>query len=331
MSIDCPMVSICCLTYNHATFLRDALDSFLRQKTDFSYEILIHDDASTDGTQEILRSYEREYPSIVHVFYEATNQYGKGTYPGGYFHGCLAAQAHGKYIALCEGDDYWCDENKLQDQVNYLERHPETVSVCHAAKVIDGQSGESLGLMGMGDVSRVLTASEVITKWNIPTASRVYRRSINDEYVRNWDFEKPVGDFPAAVFELTKGDMYYDAKPMSVYRYRAPGSWTSSMLDWDKLEQAELCWQKMLGHIDSITNHRFHDSLLICGDSHINSPLIQSGRNSIRIEFAKEVIGHLSIKKRVLISLCRILWLAGFAVQVVGYGDTARYKVTARG
>lgn len=123
-----PLVSICCLTYNHASFIKACLDGFLAQKTDFPIEILVHDDASTDGTDAIIRDYAERYPQIIYPLYEDENQYSKGMQNEmdivyNY------ARARGKYIATCEGDDYWTDPLKLQKQVDFLEEHPD-YSVC---------------------------------------------------------------------------------------------------------------------------------------------------------------------------------------------------------
>lgn len=116
-------VSISCLTYNHASFIRECLDGFLMQQCDFKYEVLIHDDASTDGTQEIIKEYQKKHPEIIKPIFRKENLYSKGermfnarfNFP----------RAKGKYIALCEGDDYWTDPLKLQKQVNFLEANPE--------------------------------------------------------------------------------------------------------------------------------------------------------------------------------------------------------------
>jgi glycosyltransferase involved in cell wall biosynthesis len=117
-----PLVSICCLTYNHAPYIRDAIEGFLMQKTNFPIEILIHDDASTDGTADIIREYEAQYPDIIKPIYQTENQYSKGINPYPAF---VYPLARGKYIALCEGDDYWIDPYKLQKQVDFLEANPE--------------------------------------------------------------------------------------------------------------------------------------------------------------------------------------------------------------
>lgn len=133
------LVSICCITYNHERFIRQCLDGFLMQKTGFEFEILIHDDASTDGTAHIIREYEQKYPDIIKPIYQNENQYSKGipisiTYN--------FPRAKGKYIALCEGDDYWTDPCKLQKQVDFLEHNPEYSICCHRYRVYDEDTGE---------------------------------------------------------------------------------------------------------------------------------------------------------------------------------------------
>lgn len=129
-----PIVSICCITYNHAQFIRKALDGFLMQepptgvsKNEPWYEILIHDDASTDGTTEIIKEYAAKYPDRIFPLYETENQYKKvGTAGIDVFN---YSRARGKYIAYCEGDDYWTDSHKLQKQVDWMDAHPE-YSIC---------------------------------------------------------------------------------------------------------------------------------------------------------------------------------------------------------
>ena len=116
---DKPLVSIVCLTYNHASFIEDALNGFLMQKTNFPFEIIVHDDASTDGTIEILRNYYARFPSLFKLFIQKENQYQKGIGPLGF----AFSHAIGKYIAFCEGDDYWIDVEKIFKQVSFLEEN----------------------------------------------------------------------------------------------------------------------------------------------------------------------------------------------------------------
>ena len=136
------MVSICCITYNHESYIADALEGFLMQKTDFKYEILIHDDASTDKTAEIIRKYELMHPDIIKPIYQHINQYSKGVKILPKY---LYSMAKGRYIALCEGDDYWTDENKLQIQFDCLENNPNAVCCYHDDRILtkDGLSSET--------------------------------------------------------------------------------------------------------------------------------------------------------------------------------------------
>ena len=125
-----PLVSISSITFNHTPYIKDCLDGFLRQKTIFPVEVLIHDDASTDGTEEIIREYEAKYPHIIKPLYEQENQWQKGRRGSIEFN---FPRARGKYIALCEGDDYWTDPYKLQKQVDFLEANDDYVLVADNA------------------------------------------------------------------------------------------------------------------------------------------------------------------------------------------------------
>lgn len=118
------LVSVCCITYNHFLYIRESIDSFLMQVTDFPFEVIIHDDASTDRTSEIIMEYAQKYPDIIKPIIQTENQFAKGGLINPRF---VFPKAKGKYIALCEGDDYWTDCNKLQKQVQFLEHHPEYV------------------------------------------------------------------------------------------------------------------------------------------------------------------------------------------------------------
>ncbi|RDU58582.1 glycosyltransferase [Helicobacter sp. MIT 99-5507] len=130
-----PILTIICITYNHKDFITRAIEGFLEQETNFAFEIFIHDDCSDDGTKEIIESYATKYPNIIKAFYEEENQYKKGA-NGRYFFGELSKMAR-KYIALCEGDDYWNDSKKLQLQVDFLENNPKFVITYHSCSIID--------------------------------------------------------------------------------------------------------------------------------------------------------------------------------------------------
>ena len=129
-----PVVSICSITYNHANYIRDTIESFLMQKTNVPIEIIIHDDASTDGTTEIIKEYSIKFPNIIIPIIQTENQYSKGV--RGIAARFTFPRARGKYIALCEGDDYWTDPYKLQKQVDFLEANPDCSLCFHASKLI---------------------------------------------------------------------------------------------------------------------------------------------------------------------------------------------------
>lgn len=129
------MVTIQCITYNHEPYIRQCLDGFLMQKTNFCFEAIVHDDASTDSTAKIIQEYADKYPDIIKPIFETENQYSK-------FDGSLLRimneHTHGKYVAFCEGDDYWIDPLKLQKQVDYLEKHLD-VSLVFSNRVIENE------------------------------------------------------------------------------------------------------------------------------------------------------------------------------------------------
>ena len=170
------LVSISCITYNHAPYIRQCLDGFLMQKTSFKYEVLIHDDASTDGTEEIIREYEAKYPDIIKPLYEKENQWVLGRRGSAEFN---YPRAKGKYIALCEGDDYWIDPYKLQKQVDYMDQNPE-YSMCFHNAIEHWEDGLIADRVFSNVENRDYSAVEIYEKWTIPTASVVFRKKTVD-------------------------------------------------------------------------------------------------------------------------------------------------------
>lgn len=134
-----PLVSIRCTTYNQENYIAQCLDGFLIQKTNFPIEIIVHDDASTDSTPEIIKEYELKFTGIVKPIFEKENQYSK---KDGSFTRIIDSRISGKYVACCEGDDYWCDEDKLQKQYDFMESHPDYYAVGHLTKTIDRNGKE---------------------------------------------------------------------------------------------------------------------------------------------------------------------------------------------
>lgn len=169
-----PLVSVCCITYNHELYICEAIDSFLMQETDFPFEILVHDDASTDGTTEIILNYAKRYPDIIKPIIQTENQYTKGGLIAPRF---LFPKAKGKYIALCEGDDYWTDKCKLQKQVSFLDRNPEYVITYTDSQPFD-ESGELD--IDFGGSRRDLSPDELIRCTPLYTLTTCFRNVIKE-------------------------------------------------------------------------------------------------------------------------------------------------------
>ena len=215
------MVSISCTTFNHEGYVAQALDGFLRQKTDFEFEILVHDDASTDGTVSIIKEYEYKYPSLIKPIYQSENQYSKGVkiWP------LNEARAQGKYVALCEGDDYWTDPTKLQRQVDFMEAHPSyTLCVHSAMKVRPDRS--PVGEMRAAASDQTLTIDDILkTRKEFATASMLFPSRFSTQ-LPDYFYAAPVSDRPLALFLASQGEVHYIDRPMSAYRINAVNSWT---------------------------------------------------------------------------------------------------------
>ena len=155
-----PLVSISVLAYNHEKYIRQCLDSILLQEVNFPYEILIHDDASPDGTVDIIREYEAKYPEIIKPIYQTENQYSQRKFVDTF----NVDRARGKYLAFCDGDDYWLDPKKLQKQVNFLEKHSEYIATAHRVRAID-EHGELLDIPGFTDaIEHVFTIDDYLKR-----------------------------------------------------------------------------------------------------------------------------------------------------------------------
>lgn len=128
-----PLVSIICTSFNHEKYIKECLDGFIIQQTNFLFEIIVHDDASTDATQQILQEYESIYPSLFNNIYQTENQFSNKEI--NIWYDIMLPKARGKYIAICEGDDYWSDPMKLQKQVNFLEANSDYVFCTHRYRV----------------------------------------------------------------------------------------------------------------------------------------------------------------------------------------------------
>lgn len=180
--IEQPVVSICCITYNHEPYIEDALEGFLIQETDFPFEILIHDDASTDRTANIIREYEAKYPRLIKPVYQTENQFSKGLKINPTFN---FPRAKGEYIALCEGDDYWADVKKISIQKKYLDSEKDCV-ICYG-KIIPFNKDGNLFLEYQG-VGRDLSRVELKNLPNINTMTVMFRNVLKFNVPKEFHF-----------------------------------------------------------------------------------------------------------------------------------------------
>lgn len=171
------LVSIKCAVYNHEPYLRQCLEGFVMQKTNFRFEAIVHDDASTDGSAAIIREYAEAFPEIIKPIYETENQYSKRD---GSLTRIMNAAFKGKYIAICEGDDYWIDPLKLQKQVDFLETHPDYLLCGTNGLVLWDKGTKAPEYFNRNFVSRELMPEDVIGKWPFPTASLMFRKDLYD-------------------------------------------------------------------------------------------------------------------------------------------------------
>lgn len=215
-----PLVSICCLVYNHEDYLREALDSFLMQQTNFAFEVIIHDDASTDSSPDIIKEYASKYPKIFNPLYQTENQ--KSKVKSGMNPRFNYPRARGKYIALCEGDDYWIDPLKLQKQVDFLEANDRFVISCHNSNVVD-LNNSFVKIFNDKEIPEITDTSYILEEtWYIPTASVVFRKS--NLIFPNWFSKALNGDYMTYLILTNDGGLvHYDKNIMSSYRKHIKG------------------------------------------------------------------------------------------------------------
>ena len=226
-------VSIYCTAFNHEAFIRDALDGFLAQKTDFPFEVLVTDDASTDGTTGILRTYQEKHPDVIRFFHQEKNLFSQGI---NIYEAVMYPNTRGQYVAYCEGDDYWTDPEKLQKQVSFLDANPDYSacvhnSVCHFC---NGDRPDALLIPSSGD--RDVPFSTVIRGMSrcFHTSSVLGRAEFlcHPPDFQSVAFSFGFTDYALSLWLSLNGRIRFLDEPMSVYRINSnPASWSSGRDD----------------------------------------------------------------------------------------------------
>ncbi|MDC3237188.1 glycosyltransferase [bacterium] len=243
------VVSVLAIAYNHEPWVAKSLESLISQRTDFPIEILVHDDASTDRTCDIIREYERKYPGLLKGVYQSENQYSKGEYPSG----ILLGRARGKYIAICECDDYWKDPLKLQKQVELLESHPECSMAAAKTDVYQWENGRFNYKKSFEGVGKDLLYFEDIYGGCYLHTSTFLIPKKNFEFYAEYREKGFYGDTALRFIMLTLGPIAFLQKTVSVYQITGKGIWTS--LDSYSMAASHIeLFKKFYYHFDS--NHK---------------------------------------------------------------------------
>lgn len=255
-------VSVYCLTYNHEKYVRQTLEGFVNQITTFKFEVFVHDDASTDHTPDIIKEYAAKYPNIIKPILQQENQYSKGINICTKF---IFPQMHGKYIASCEGDDFWTDQYKLQEQFMAMEEHPECSLCTHLVQCCneDGTFNDSLipdrsyhikksGVIKEGDLARYYW---IDNGYPFHTSSYFFRRCIADIQL---EYPRDIGILRKC---LTSGAVYYIDKPMSVRRLWSIGNWNWRMRSKGAQGVYDLTMNdnEAEGRFDQYTKYKYHE------------------------------------------------------------------------
>lgn len=231
------MVSIRCITYNHEPYIRQCLDGIVMQQTIFRFEVIVHDDASTDGTGSIIKEYAEKYPEIIKPIFETENKWSKRD---GSLQRIMNEACQGKYIAICEGDDYWIDYQYLQKKIDILESDDGISMVCNKTACFSQKQKCIVRYNLDFHNDRFLDPKDLIMRGGgyVATCSMVYRKSVVDNYP-DYCVKCHVGDYPRQIMCGMKGKVYFLSDTMTVYRVDNSNSWVGKNwgnLSWDNLQ-----------------------------------------------------------------------------------------------
>ena len=255
------MVPVLCTTYNQKKYISTCLDSLVNQKTTFPYEIIVRDDASTDGTSDIVREYCKRYPEKIVPLILEENYFQRGLSNLSFEK--MFRMSKGKYIALCEGDDFWTDENKLQKQVDFMEEHPD-YSICGHASYFATESGMFLNnrFFRLNSGSKDLSVEEILSNWVLSTSSMFYRKSCQQDITIPFQGTCINGDIALMTYLALKGKVYYLDELMSAYRMSSNGSISQKAnSDPDFFKNLRLEYIAMLDRIDAYTQGQYSDTI----------------------------------------------------------------------
>lgn len=247
-------VSIIYMTFNAEEYIADAIESFLMQDTNFNYEIVIHDDASSDNSQSILLEYQKKYPDIITLILQSENQHSKHHWPDE----IILNYCKGEYIACCDGDDFWCDKNKLQIQADFMDAHSD-YSLCTHATQLANEQGIYLTNKFMRPYTHDVDVpvSDMLSRWLFATCSLMFRSNIRGNEHLEFRGDCINNDFALTSYLAIKGKVRYIDKVMCVYRTQAKNSTNIRYKSLNKLTDQNEKFYNMIERFDKYTNYQF--------------------------------------------------------------------------
>ena len=309
-------VSVFCSAYNHEKYIRQALDGFVMQKTNFAFEVIVHDDASTDGTADIIREYEKKYPEIIKPIYQTENLQKKGI---SRLFAFMLPAARGKYIAICEGDDYWTDPDKLQKQFDYMENHSDCSLVAHTASTYHEDTKKFVPYTTKFDFTvpenrNVSTAMLISDHLIFPTASMFYKK---EYYIRNRDFVTTIKsyDYVVKILLSSQGRVHVLPDNMSVYRKGSDGSWSERILNNPERFMTHIKESvENLNKINEYTDYRFDSEFKVANLNRMfDAYYALSDIKTLKKAPYSDLYKRLSFNKKAYLYLTRYApWAASF-------------------
>ena len=310
------MVSITCVAFNHEDYIHTTLNSFLEQETTFPFEIIINDDVSTDKTVDILKEYEAKYPNIVKPVYQTENQFSQGINTMA----ILFPLVTGKYVAFCDGDDFWVDKEKLQIQVTEMEKHPEVDLSFHSSYRLVGDERVEM-LAKRADHNKIFPVQNSILGQGdfTETAAMMFTSSLIHS-LPEWFKTSIPGDYISEIMGAQRGGSLYIDRCMSVYRSGLESGWTENESKKSTEERKKTLFdfigqldfldnylkKKYHAEFDSIIHKAYFDFICSVNNNHeVKAEIFARFKNSFTLK--EKMLWHFIFKHQNLIQALKLM------------------------
>ena len=300
-----PLLSVCLITYNHVSYVREAIESVLSQEVDFSWELIVADDFSTDGTREIILEYQKKNPDRIKLIFQEKNVGAAKNWLD------LIYTPKAKYIAYIEGDDYWIDNRKLALQVEFLEKNNLVDIVFHSTMLRQYSDVTLEGPFRVhSSCNKIIAINDVIAGGGgfMPSPSIMVRRSVVDTLPTHILRPAPVGDYILQIYGSIRGGAGYINKPMCVYRVGQSVSWTSSMKNSSKMAQVQSDMYKMVKELERDLNNynrAFSNFVFYQYSAQLYNAYLRNDNFCLEVclEVLQDRKKYFSFRKRILVGL----------------------------